>query len=372
MNAPSLLHRTLYEDAAGIAVRLPLGEELGALHPGGCFPLLEDPAVTGRACILGMFVVRPALSAWTEPVLAGDGFPESMYEAQRWCFNVRGTHGSGLIAAGDRLDAYRLALQYGVVDAVLIGSDTVAKEGVGDASAPAYLWQPYVPVRWPRLAAAGPDLLGKIMRLRAQWQRLGVLSPRRYPAQVVVSQSGRSKQGQPDIFDAAIFSQRHPDGSAIEVYVLSSEAGADRLCRRARDRGMELRIGREILALSPPGRPEVLDVAAVPRLLRARLEVRLAEHDGGAMVLGKFAEGGALGQLNLTLMRARSVRDVLAASDGLQVGARDEMLASLGDNAQMLFSGDHRLPRSLRPVYVIGGDGEGIVVTFDVRAVGTF
>ncbi len=372
MNQTPLSQRTLYEDSAHIAVRLPLGEELGALHPGGCFPLLEDPARAERACIIGMFVLRPAQVAWTEPVLDGHGFPESMYEARQWCFDVRGTYGGGLIAAGNPLDAYRLALQYGVVDAVLVGSGTVAKEGVRLDATRGYRWQPYGPLRWPQLADADPYLLAKILRLRAQWQRLGVLSPRPYPAQIVVSQSGELKDGTADILDAGIFSQRHPDGSAIEVYVLSSEAGAERLHDRARARGMKLRLGDEIIALSPPGRPQVIDVGAVPGVLRARLDVRIADHDGGAVVLSKFAEAGALSQLNFTLMRGRSVTDVIAVTDRLDARRREALLASFGESARLFFSGDQRLPRTLRPVYVIGDDGEAVVVTFDLRGVRGF
>lgn len=370
MNQTPLLQRTLYEDRGSIAVRLALGEELGALHPGGCFPLLEDPARSARTCIIGMFVLRPAHAPWTDPVLGADGFPDSIYRARGWCFNVKGTYGGALIAAGNPLDAYRLALQYGVVDAVIVASDTVAKEGVARGSTRGYLWQPYGPTAWPQLAGADPDLLGKILRLRTQWQRLGVLSQRRYPAQIVVSQSGRRKEGLPDILDAAIFSQRHPDGSAIEVYLLSSQAGAQRLRDRARARGAALRIDHDILALSPPGEPEVLDVAAVPKMLRARLDVRIADHDGGAIVLSKFAEAGALAQLNLTLMRGRSVREVLAATDRLETARREALLESFDERAQLFFPGDRRLPRTLRPVYVIGNDGEAVVVTFDPRGAG--
>ncbi|MBI5504129.1 MAG: hypothetical protein HY899_04985 [Deltaproteobacteria bacterium] len=367
MSEAPLLQRTLYEDPGLIAARLPLGEELGALHPGGCFPLLEDPSRSARACIIGMFVLRPAHAPWTEPLLDATGLPESIYRASGWCFNVKGTHGGALIAAGNPLDAYRLALQYGATDAVIVASDTVAKEGVAHGSTRGYLWQPYGPPAWPQLAGADPDLLGKILRQRAKWQRLGLLSQRRYPAQIVVSQSGRRKDGMPDLLDAAIFSHKHPDGSPIEVYLLSSQAGAQRLRDRARARGTTLRIDHEILALSPRGEPEVLDVAAVPEMLRAHLDIRIADHDGGAIVMSKFAEAGALAQLNLTLMRGRSVREVLASTDRLEAARREALLESFDDRAQLFFSGDHRLPRTLRPAYVIGNDGEGVVVTLDLR-----
>jgi len=365
----ALMQRTLYEDDARIAVRLPLGDELGVLHPGGCFPLLEDPICSTRACLVGMFVLRPATVAWTGPVIGDDGFPASMYDARQWCFNVRGTQGGAWISAGNALDAYRLALHYGISDAVIVGSGTVAKEGVARGGSAGYLWQPYGPARWQRLSAIDSGLAAKILRLREQWQRMGVLSSRAYPAQVVVSQSGGHHEGAADILDADIFSRRHPDGSAIEAYVLSSEDGAQRLAERARARGLGLAIGRDILALSPPGQPAVLDVQAVPRLLRERLDVRIADHDGGAVVLSKFSAAGALTQLNVTLMRDRCVREVVERSDGIEEGQRNDVLASFDDRVQLLFPGDGRLPPGLRPAYVIGSDGEAVVVTFDVRGV---
>lgn len=358
-----LAHRTLYRESDRIAVDLPLGDELGVLHPGGGFPLLADPRGSERACILGMFVLRPAARAWTSPVLE-DGRPQSMFEAERWCFNVKGIDGGWLIAGGNALDAYRLALQYGVADAVMVGSNTVAKEGVDHGSTRGYLWQPYGPTAWPRLVAADPDLLGKIERLRVLWQGLGFLSERRYPAQVVVSQSGEHREGTPDIFDARIFSDRHPDGSAIEVIVLSSEAGAERLRSRAVARGMGGRIDEMLMGVSPVGRPEVLDIARVPELLRRTRDIRIADHDGGATVLSKFVEAGAVTQLNFTLMRDRSVLDVLSTTDRLTDSERTSFVSGFDERAQEFFSGNGRIPAWLKPVCMIGDDRDAVVVTF--------
>jgi riboflavin biosynthesis pyrimidine reductase len=359
----ALVHRTLYRESDRIVVDLPLGDELGVLHPGGGFPLLADPRVSERACILGMFVLRPAVRAWTDPVLE-DGRPRSMFEVDRWCFNVKGIDGGWPIAGGNVLDAYRLALQYGVADAVIVGSATVAKEGVDHGLARGHLWQPYGPSAWPRLVEADPHLLGKIGRLRVLWQGLGYLSDRRYPAQVVVSQSGEHREGTPDIFDARIFSDRHPDGSVIEVIVLSSEAGAERLRSRAVARGMGRRIDEMLLGVSPAGRPEVLDIARVPELLRRTRDIRFAEHDGGATVLSKFVEAGAVTQLNFTLMRDRSVLDILSTTDRLTDTERASSISDFDEVAQPLFSGDGRLPSWLKPVCMIGDDREAVVVTF--------
>lgn len=359
----ALAHRTLFRDIGRIAVELPLGDELDALNPGGGFPLLADPRESDRACLLGMFVLRPAARAWTAPVLE-DGRPDSMFEAERWCFHVQGIDGGWPIAGGNVFDAFRLALQHGVSDAVMVGSGTVLEEGIDRGSTRGYLWQPYGPTAWPRLMEADPHLLGKIERLRVLWQGLGFLSDRRYPAQVVVSQSGGHREGTPDIFDARIFSERHPDGSAIEVIVLSSEAGAERLRSRAKARGMGARIDEMLLGVSPAGRPEELDIARVPELLRRTRDIRLAEHDGGATVLSKFVEAGAVTQLNFTLMRDRSVLDVLATTDRLTDAGRTSSLSGFEERARGFFSGDGRIPSWLKPVCMIGDDREAVVVTF--------
>jgi hypothetical protein len=362
---PGLAHQEVFTDASGVATTLPLGDELGPLGGGARFPLIEDPRVTRRASLVGMFVLRPAEVAWNEPLLDG-GVPRSLFAARDWCFNVRGVDGGWLIAGGNPLDAYRLALQYGLSDAVIVGSNTVAKEGVDHGGQPGYLWQPYGPAAWPHLAAIDAHLAEKIGRVRAAWQQQGVLSARRYPAQVVVSQSGEHRPPAADIFDARVFHASHPDGSPVEAYVLTSERGAERMRPRAVARGLR-RVDELFVVASPPGRPEELDIAAVPALLFERLGIRVANHDGGATVLSKFSEAGALPQVNLTLMRGRSVREVLAASDRLDAAARDRVLAEFAQRRQLFFSGDHRLPGVLRPVSVLSDGGDGVVVAFDAR-----
>ncbi len=44
-------------------------------------------------------------------------------------FNLKGKDGGGLIANGAAVDAYRLGMQYGLADAVMVGSNTVSIEG---------------------------------------------------------------------------------------------------------------------------------------------------------------------------------------------------------------------------------------------------
>ncbi|HYC54263.1 MAG TPA: hypothetical protein VEL28_04920 [Candidatus Binatia bacterium] len=362
----ALAHATVFEDTARIARKLPLGEELGLLHPGGVFPLIEDVDRNERALIIGMFVLRPARRGWSGPLLQ-DGRPRSMYEVEEWTFNVRGVDGGWLIAGGNPLDAYRLALQYGLADAVLVGSNTVSKEGVDHGSYRGYLWQPYGPVKWPQVASADPAILDKILRLRRHWQDNGWLSPRPYPAQIVVSQSGEHKSGTPDIFDARIFHDRHPDGSAIEVLVLTSESGAERMRDRANARGLAGSV--RFLAASPSGRPAELDIAAAAGLLRSRHDIRIANHDGGATVLSKFSEAGVLPQINLTLMKGRSVYEVLSTTDRLPAPQRDEIASAFDQRRQLFWSGNHKLPARLHPAYVITDGGDGVVVTFDAREI---
>lgn len=362
----TLKHESVYEDRDGVAAQLSLGDELGPLGSGATFPLVEDPRQTDRTAIIGMFVLRPARKAWTAPILDG-GKPQSMFGAEDWCFNVRGVDGGWLIAGGNPLDAYRLALQYGLSDAVIVGSNTVAKEGVDHGSEPGYLWQPYGPAAWPHLAAIDGNLTDKIARVRAAWQAQGVLSQRRYPAQIVVSQSGEHRPPAHDLFEARVFSAKHPDGSPVETYVLTSEAGAARMRPRAAKYGLESRIDDILLVASPAGNPEELDIPAVPALLRKKLDIRLANHDGGQTVLSKFSEAGVLPQMNLTLMRSRAVFDLLASTDRIPASELAGLTEGFDAKRQLFWTGDHKLPGALRVVSVLSDGGEGVVVTFDSR-----
>ena len=364
----SLSHRCVYEDNSSIALKLSLGDELGPLGGGATFPLVEDPRNSDRTSIIGMFVLRPARAAWTATLLE-QGKPLSMFNASDWCFNVRGVDGGWLIAGGNPLDAYRLALQYGLADAVLVGSNTVSKEGVDHGDQPGYLWQPYGPAAWPHLAAIDPNLPGKIARLRTAWQQQGVLSARKYPAQIVVSQSGEHRPPANDLFAASVFKEKHPDGSPIEVYVLTSAAGAERMRGRAAAYGLAQRIDSILLPLSPPGKPEELDIPNVPTLLRKKLDIRLANHDGGQTVLSKFSEAGVLSQMNLTLMRGRAVFDLLASTDRISAAELADITDAFDAKRQLFWSGNHKLPATLKVMSVLADAGEGVVVSFDARRV---
>jgi hypothetical protein len=375
MQSDVLQQRTILDRPERIALRLPLGETLGAFHPGGCFPLVEDPRASERATIVGMMVLRPADRAWMAQSADGmrpsrlddEALLESITSVNDWCFDVEGIGGSWAISGGNALDAFRLALQYGTMDAVLAGASTVAREGLVAGARRGHLWQPYTPLSWAVLAPWRDTLEPAIAALRRDWQELGVLSSRRYAAQIAVSASGRVHDGAPDILEARMFNDAHPDGSAMESYVLTSEAGAERLRERARSKG--LRADARLLVVSPGGAPEEIDIAAVPALLRSKLDARLVEHDGGATTLDAFERAGALSQLNLTLMRGRSVHDVVRSTARLEARKRDDILATWDGRARMFPPPDGTLRDEWTAVYALdesAADGEAVVVVFDV------
>jgi hypothetical protein len=367
MQSDALHQRTILERKSGIALALPLGETLGALHPGGVFPLVEDPRTSERATIVGMMVLRPAEEAWMARAV-GSELVECMRSARSWCFDVEGIGGSWAISGGDVLDAYRLALQYGTVDAVLAGAATVAREGLVAGARRGHLWQPYTPLSWAVLAPWRDTLEPAISSLRRDWQEMGVLSERVYPAQIAISASGRVHGDGPDILDARMFCDRHPDGSAMESYVLTSEAGAERLRERAKAKGMSA--DAVVLAASPPAAPDAIDIARVPGLLRERLGARLVEHDGGATTLEAFDRSGAIAQMNLTLMRGRSVREVVAATARMDAGQRDEILRTWEGRPRLFPADGSGLCERWQPVYALeeaSPGGEAVCAVFDAR-----
>lgn len=347
----------------GIALELPLAPEVGADYG---FPLVENPRVTDRALVLGMFVTRPLARAWQQPILMPDGAPD-LGRLCQLVANVRGAEGGSLISGGNAFDAERLALHYGLVDAVLIGSGTLFAEGysqrVGNVGR-GYLWQDYTPLAWPQLADRAAVVAAGIRSTRRSWQRLGVLSSRDRPAQIVVTASGRQAADGRQVGDAAIFTARHPDGSPIEAYVLTSETGAERLLATdgRRWRNQEDRL----LVVSPPGEPDRIDLSAVPTMLRARLDIRIANHDGGRTVLEAFVRAGAVPQLHLTVMRNRSLADQIGQDARLPLDLRVTLQRDLAQRCELLFSGGE-IPGEYRPLQVLSDGEDAVVVAFDTR-----
>lgn len=367
----SLNHSEVYSDGKRIAVRLPMIEALRA-YGAEDFPLVEDPRQTGKTTFVGMFVLRPGRNAWTAPVHT-DG-KRAVHDGKGWTYNVKGVDGGAIIANGNVVDAYRLALQYAISDAVIVGSTTVATEGTPNSKngGKGYIWHAYGPTNWGHLKAADPDLLEKLMEERRLLQREGFLSGRKYPAQIVVTQSGR--ESSPDILEASIFHELDIDGKAIEAYILTSEKGAEHLRERAGRFGLESRIDEILIPLSPPRDASKIDLGRLPKILYDRYGIKIANHDGGATVLSEFSKAGILPQMNLTLMRNGSVHDVLSSSDRVEPVVREKVLADFeGQTARFFGTGDGSVPEGLEPAQILMDEGgDAAIVTFDARSVRGF
>ncbi len=367
--ASRLKHRTIYEDKSKIAVKLPLIPELQAIHLEGHFSLLEDPIAFGRALILGMTVLRPRTQAWTTPVLC-DSQPASFYDVKHWIYTVQGLAGGWLIANGNLMDAYRLALQYGLSDAVIVGSNTVLAEGLDLPGHPGYIWQPYNPASWLHLQQAEPNLLTHILQQRQAVQHWGYLSKRTYPAQIVVTQSG--KVTSPDLLEAAIFHQCCPDGRPIEAYILTSQVGASRLKERAANYGLADRIDQIVIESSPSDAPEQIDLKSLPRLLYHQYNIRIVNHDGGPTCLSAFCQAGVLPQINLTLGRQKSLKTVIETTSDERVSQaiRADVLTHLQERTACFFhTPEGSIPKTFVPVSIeVDALDEAAVVSFDVRS----
>lgn len=133
----------------------------------GDFPLVYNPVEEEKTLIIGMFVLRPAVSAWKAPIirsrklLTGNNFKnkrdiscsassaessggcinKELYSVKDWVYSYRGTEGGWLISNRNSYDAFRLAFQYGISDAVIVGTKTVCTEGIDTPKRRGYLWQ---------------------------------------------------------------------------------------------------------------------------------------------------------------------------------------------------------------------------------------
>jgi len=411
-----LSHRTIFCDEQQVTVQLPFTPALRQHHEQGVFHLLADPNVTRKTSIVGMFVLRPAHVAWKEEeeeeeeeeekkgedredlrsssssTRGGASLEEketvdagiesqrqmrstsssssrwlsSMFAVEQWVYNYLYPHlaGGGTISQGNVLDGYRLALQYGLCDCVLVGSNTVSLEGCGDA---AYLWQSYAIASWPHIQQHEPLLFEKLQENRRLWQEQGFLSSRKYPCVVVVTTSGKHFEGSKDFLEAKIFSHTHPCGEEQqECYILTSIDGAEQIRVRAEKRGFtSAQLEKMLLVASPLDKPSEIDVALVPELLFSRLGVKLANHDGGHKVLRDFFAAGALCQMNITLCRNTSMR---------QEPRLSSHEAEIFDSSSQLFfakKNNGKIPPCLKPVAMITDrDSEVAVVTFDARGGG--
>lgn len=176
---------------------------------------------------MGMFVIRPALDRYQAPLPRSEGvcgeeeeevvssssssppppttatthdndaYMKSMYEVRDWIYSVDGAEGGGLISGFSALDAYRLALHYGISDAIIFGTHHVSHEGISDDSkgTEGYLWLADTVCGWDSLRAADSDLAAKIYEQRVQYQQIGLLSPRKYPAQIAFTWTAAVHEG---------------------------------------------------------------------------------------------------------------------------------------------------------------------------------
>lgn len=102
----------------------------------GDYPVLFDPREARKTLIMGMFVLRPANCAWNGPSLSQNNarFDQDLYCVEDWAYGYKGIDGGLLIADNCPFDAFRVALQYGLSDAVIVGTKTVCAEGIDNAS----------------------------------------------------------------------------------------------------------------------------------------------------------------------------------------------------------------------------------------------
>ena len=232
----------------------------------------------------------------------------------------------------------------------------------------------------------------------------GFLSDRKYPAQIVFSFSGaRFTDSKNDFLEASIFNECHPDGSPIEVYILTSQAGAVEVERRINESFPHLihRIESMIISLPPvhqdndgcffdectastcsslysdkkPLRSDI-NISLIPALLYNKLNMRIVNHDGGAEVLRSFCAAGALSQMNLTLCRNHSLREVLEKNQNISLSDKDDVKAKWAERVQYFFPRKEGggptsicpIPSLLEPVSIVTDSEESIaVVVFDSR-----
>lgn len=317
MTLSNLLHKTVRIKRSSISKTLSLIPELLAHHPGGSFHLVDDPLKLQRTSIVGMFVLRPAKNKCTSTHY------DQLFGDYDWTYNIKGLDGGRLISNNNSVDAYRLAFQYGLSDAVIIGSNLVSTEGVDTNQFRGYLWQPYEVCSWNHLFSIDPDLGSKLKTQRVQWQQQNYLSKREYPAQIVFTWSGERKADSNDFLAGRVFHDVLPNGERVEAYIMTSELGARNIVQRAAEFGLADRIDDMLIILPPAsdlndsvvkteGPSAEMNLSLVPKLLFEKYDIRIANHDGGQGVLLAFARAGILSQLNLTLCKQKSVLDVLS------------------------------------------------------------
>jgi len=105
--------------------------------------------------------------------------------------------------------------------------------------------------------------------------------------------------------------------------------------------GLADRIEGMLIVVPPPSSSgdassSDIDISLIPKLLYDKYDMRLIDHDGGHKVLAAFARSGALCQMDLTLGRGSSVKEVLAAAgtDSIPDSTRISMLEQFDDRVK--------------------------------------
>jgi hypothetical protein len=376
MKAHRLLQRTVFENPSLCEVALPLTESLRKIHPNGTFPLHEDPNLHKKATILGMFVLRPVHAPFMST--PNDGVVsvmKSMYEVETgWAYNLKGVDGGGTISNFNGVDAFRLALQYGCSDAVIMGSKSLCLEGCDTVfdgeTQQGYVFQPYVLCQWGSLREADEDLEGKLDEQRRLWQDMGYLSQRKYPAQIVVTRTGRHFPNSRYFLEARIFHDSHPNGEQFEVYIITSRNGAAEIKSKAHMYGLQDRIDDMLIILSPEEAPSEIAYTQIPEYLYSKLDMKIVDHDGGQHVLRDFVRAGVVGQINLSLMKGQSLRDVIE-SRLLPEPVKSSILTNFDASLQTFFTNSTgMLPSHLQPMQIVeDAHNEIAVVSFVMKGV---
>ena len=176
-----------------------------------------------------------------------------------------------------------------------------------------------------------------------------------------------------------LFHGTYPDGSPIEAYILTSQLGAARIRQRAGLLGLADRIEDMLIVVPPPPPPTTdsssssssgdtssiissdIDISLIPKLLYDKYDMRLIDHDGGHKVLAAFARSGALCQMDLTLGRGLSVKEVLAtaAMDSIPEPTRTSMLDQFDDRVKD-FKFFHK---KLDPILAVEADVEAVAMS---------
>jgi len=365
-------HQRTYRDESLISVSIPFTEEMKYYYKNGDFPLITDPLKTKRTTIIGMFILRPGVESWTAPQIdANENL--SIYEVKNWIYNIDRLSGGGIIANSNLMDGYRLAMQYAITDAVIVGSNTIINDGTPKKDGtPGYLWLPQYCAEWPHLKEADSEMLVRFKKQRKLMQKLGYASKREYPAQIAVTRSG--KRTDPDLLSASIFHEKLPDGSSIEAYIVSSMKGAEKIKKRATEFNLENRIDNMLIILSPENNPDEINLSELPEVLYREYNIILANHDGGKKVLEAFCNAGIIDQFNFTFGRTPSLYEVVKKNSEIDIEIKKSVLKNFNSCTINFFDTENgSIPKKFIVAEIIADEpDEAAVVVLDTRKIRSF